>query len=150
MTRGARERLAIASLAAIALAAGCEHSATEVVLVIDTDLALPAQADTLSVRIVSASFNQAFELGPGNLAAGYMTLPSFPTSLGILPHAGAADVPFDVTARTDGLEPTDRSAFGDGRALRGGADAPAVHRAAAIVRVCGDAVPELAVFARVR
>jgi len=97
VTRGARERLAIASLVALGLAAGCEHSATEVVLVIDTDLSLPAQADTLSVRIVSASFNQGFEFGPGNFAAGYMTLPSFPTSLGILPHAGAADAPFDVT-----------------------------------------------------
>jgi hypothetical protein len=97
VTRGARERLAIASLAAIGLAAGCERSATEVVLVIDTDLSLPDQADTLSVRIASASFNQGLEFGPGNLAAGYMTLPSFPTSLGILPHAGEADAPFDVT-----------------------------------------------------
>ena len=87
-------------VAALALA-GCHSPVTEVVVVVDTDLSLPADADTLELHVATQSLDHAYVYGAASAAAtpgaSAQPLPTFPATLGLVP-AGALDAPFSVTA----------------------------------------------------
>jgi hypothetical protein len=97
--RGAR----ISGAAGIALLgfAGCHGPVTEVVVVVDTDLSLPAEADTLELHVATQSLDRAYVYGAASAAAttgaSAQPLPAFPATLGLLP-ASPLDAPFSVTA----------------------------------------------------
>ncbi|HEX4404495.1 MAG TPA: hypothetical protein VH560_06690 [Polyangia bacterium] len=82
----------LAGLALLALA-GCHSPVTEVVVVIDTDLSTPREADTLQLQISSANANASPSFG------GFtgQPLPKFPATIGLVPGPGAL-APFSVTA----------------------------------------------------
>jgi hypothetical protein len=78
---------------------GCHQPVTEVVVVVDTDLSLPAEADTLELDVTTQSLDHAYVYGAGHAAttAGASALPTFPATLGLVP-ADALDASFSVTA----------------------------------------------------
>jgi hypothetical protein len=84
--------------------AGCHSPVTEVVVVVDTDLSTPSEANTLQLQITSADANATQVFG----GAGQSTLPIFPATIGLLPGPGAP-VPFTVTATLSLTNPQTRS-----------------------------------------
>ena len=93
--------LTIASLLALA---GCHASVTEVVVVVDTDLSLPAQAETFELEVKSPRVGTTQVFGaPVRVADGGPTvangaLPRFPATIGLVPRDDRGYEPFDVTA----------------------------------------------------
>jgi hypothetical protein len=81
--------------------AGCHAPVTEVVVVIDTDLSTPAEADMLEVEITSSqsTTNQTFavsrDMDAGVISRG--NLPTFPATIGVVPGASGV-APFSITA----------------------------------------------------
>jgi hypothetical protein len=74
--------------------AGCHSPVTEVVVVIDTDLSTPSEADTLQLQITSATSDTTQTFG-GTLAR--QPLPTFPATIGLVPGPGTP-APFSITA----------------------------------------------------
>jgi hypothetical protein len=73
--------------------AGCHSPVTEVVVVIDTDLSTPAEADTLQLQITGGTVDSTQTFGP--LAKN--PLPTFPATIGLVPGPGPL-APFSITA----------------------------------------------------
>ncbi len=71
--------------------AGCHSPVTEVVVVIDTDLSTPSEANILQLQITSADANATQVFG------GFDHVPTFPATIGLVPGPGAPE-PFSVTA----------------------------------------------------
>ena len=76
--------------------AGCHSPVTEVVIVIDTDLSTPSEADTLQLQITSATSDTTQTFGGGPFAR-QQPLPTFPATIGLVPGPGTP-VPFSITA----------------------------------------------------
>jgi hypothetical protein len=87
-----RARRALTGIALLALA-GCHSSVTEVVIIVDTDLSTPREADALQLKISSANFSASPSFG------GFtgQPLPKFPATIGVVPGPGGP-TPFSVTA----------------------------------------------------
>jgi hypothetical protein len=89
--------------------AGCHSPVTEVVVVIDTDLRTPDDADTLNVQITSPHLatNQTFSAmrGVDGSLISRGDLPTFPTTLGLLPDPGGL-APFSITVTLLRSSPT--------------------------------------------
>jgi hypothetical protein len=102
VTVRASRSLLLLGASLLATLAGCHASVTEVVVVVDTNLSLPAEADTFELEIRSSVLNENHFFGSspppdgGVLARG--ALPTFPATIGIVPHDDGAYVPFGVTA----------------------------------------------------
>lgn len=79
---------------ALLVAAGCHDPVTEVVVVVDTNLAVPTDFELLTLEISPASQHiqrESYDLGSPNA-------PAFPLTLGLVPGGVPGDEPFDVTA----------------------------------------------------
>jgi hypothetical protein len=92
-----RARAVLATAAAALTLAGCHDPVTEVVVVIDTDLSLPAEADTLEVQVTSPRGTQTFTYGQVSAPTGPNALPKFPATIGVVPSDGSEAL-FTVTA----------------------------------------------------
>jgi hypothetical protein len=86
----ARAVLATALLAAV----GCHDPVTEIVLVIDTDVAIPAEANSLEIEIGTPPGVLRSDYSFDGAAAGT----KFPATLGLVPGDAAGYGPFDLTA----------------------------------------------------
>jgi hypothetical protein len=86
----ARALLALALLAAT----GCHDPVTEIVLVVDTDVAIPAEASSLELELATPAgvFTLAYSFD--GAAAGT----KFPATVGLVPGDAAGYGPFDLTA----------------------------------------------------
>lgn len=68
--------------------AGCHDPVTEVVLVVDTDLAVPSEVELMTIEIDGKVISRLnYELGPGD----------FPATLGLLPSSDVGDRRFDLS-----------------------------------------------------
>jgi hypothetical protein len=103
----------VVGLAASLLALpGCHDPITEVVVVVDTDLSLPAQANILQLDVTSQNgqVNRPFVYGAGMGGAPPGAglpgppLPTFPATLGLVPGNGQGG-PFSVTATLFAADP---------------------------------------------
>ena len=85
-----RVLLALAMLAAV----GCHDPVTEIVLVLDTDLAIPAEANSLEIELATpaGTFDSSYSFD--GAAAGV----KFPATLALVPGDAAGYGPFDLTA----------------------------------------------------
>jgi hypothetical protein len=101
----ARELVGGVAVALLAVP-GCHDPSTEVVIVVDTDLSLPAQANVLEIDVTNQNgVTEAFSygVGPGGAPFG-LPLATLPGTLGVVPGEGQSG-PFSVMAALSVSDP---------------------------------------------
>ncbi len=86
--------LLVASLPLLAALAGCQNPLTEVVIVFQSDLVVPAEADSIQVAVAEGPFSPA---SVGAFFSGGGLVGDFPVSIGVT-SAGRTSS-FSITAR---------------------------------------------------
>ena len=86
--------LLVASLPLLAVLAGCQNPLTEVVIVFQSDVAVPAEADSIQTAVAEGPFSPA---SGGAFFSGGGLIGAFPVSIGVT-SAGRTSS-FSITAR---------------------------------------------------
>lgn len=87
--------MVVASLPLLAVVAGCQSPLTEVVIVFQSDIAVPAEADSIQTAVAEGPFSPAS--GGAFFSGGGPLVGPFPLSIGVT-SAGTTST-FSITAR---------------------------------------------------